>query len=577
MSYLVLARKYRPRTFDEVVGQEGIVRILCNAIRLDRVAHAYLFCGARGVGKTTVARLLAKSLNCTRSDTPTPDPDNQCPSCVEIGKSVSPDVFEIDGASSTGVDDVRQLRDNIQYLPARSRYKIYIIDEVHMLSVNAFNALLKTLEEPPRHAKFIFATTEAHKIPLTVLSRCQRLDFKRIPSDVIFQKLKGILASENMLIEDDGLRAIAREAAGGMRDALSLTDQVLSYGGSDISCAQVFEALGLTSSTLYEEVLGAVLSNRPDELMQQVERLFEEGHDLKRFLEGLLMHVRHLILFRSLKLDPGLLVDVLAEERDRLKALAAQADAVRWHQIFDVLSQALQELTRSAAPRLAIETALLRVAAIDTFASLDELILRVEQLGQKAPSTAPLQPGFGTSGVRSAPPPYRPTPPPAPAPAAPRQECVEVPAKALPLCACPDSPPPEGLPVDWPKLVALVGKKRPSLAVLLTHACPRQVDPGKVHITLEPGSFYAEQLKGSNNIKDMERFCTEFFGQPTSFTLEERTDSGGVNLAKSAARVEQETEKLMQTNALAHPMVKEAIRIFSAEVEQIQPGKGEPS
>ena len=286
MSYVVLARKWRPASFDEVIGQEGVVRTLENAISMDRVAHAYLFCGARGVGKTSVARILAKALNCEEG--PTPKPDNSCTSCTEIARGVSPDVFEIDGASNTGVDDVRSLRENSQYLPARSRFKIYIIDEVHMLSTSAFNALLKTLEEPPRHVKFIFATTEPHKIPLTVLSRCQRFDFKRIPSDVILEQMKKILAKEKAEIELEGIQAIAREAAGSMRDALSLTDQVLAFGGEQITAEQVYEALGLAQSGLFSEVIQQVVDNRPDQLMQLVEKLFDEGHDLKRFLEGLL-------------------------------------------------------------------------------------------------------------------------------------------------------------------------------------------------------------------------------------------------------------------------------------------------
>ncbi|HSA20996.1 MAG TPA: DNA polymerase III subunit gamma/tau, partial [Myxococcota bacterium] len=394
MSYLVLARKYRPTTFDEVVGQEGVVRTLKNAIGMSRVAHAYLFTGARGVGKTTIARILARALNCAQG--PTATPDNTCPVCQEIIRGASPDVFEIDGASNTGVDDVRQLRDNLQYMPARSRFKIYIIDEVHMLSVSAFNALLKTLEEPPAHVKFIFATTEPHKIPVTVLSRCQRFDFKRIPTAGIQAHLEGLLQREALVIEPEGLRLIARQAAGSMRDALSLTDQVLAFGGQRISTAEVQAALGLAADVVHEAVLEAVLDRQPEALMRLVERLFDEGHDLKRFLDGLLGYAHHMILFRTLG-DAGELLELLPEERQRLSRLAARAEALRWHQVFDVLLRAAEELARSPFPRLILETALLRLVTLESAVGLDSLVQRLEALAARVGGGG--GPGGGGTGT----------------------------------------------------------------------------------------------------------------------------------------------------------------------------------
>ncbi|MBM2838973.1 MAG: dnaX [Deltaproteobacteria bacterium] len=230
MSYLVLARKWRPQVFEDVVGQEHVTRTLQNAIKTGRVAHAYLFTGARGVGKTSAARILAKALNCING--PTPVPCNTCEACREIAGGSSMDVFEIDGASNTGVDDIRELRENIKFPPIKCRYRIYIIDEVHMLSTNAFNALLKTLEEPPPHVIFVFATTDPQKIPVTILSRCQEFDFKRIPALLIQERLKGIAESEKIKITDRGLHIIAREADGGMRDAQSILDQVISFASA---------------------------------------------------------------------------------------------------------------------------------------------------------------------------------------------------------------------------------------------------------------------------------------------------------------------------------------------------------
>jgi DNA polymerase-3 subunit gamma/tau len=568
MSYVVLARKWRPASFDEVIGQEGVVRTLENAIAMDRVAHAYLFCGARGVGKTTVARILAKALNCEEG--PTAKPDNSCTSCTEITRGVSPDVFEIDGASNTGVDDVRSLRENSQYLPARSRFKIYIIDEVHMLSTSAFNALLKTLEEPPRHVKFIFATTEPHKIPLTVLSRCQRFDFKRIPSDLILEQLNKVLADEKAKIEEEGIQAIAREAAGSMRDALSLTDQVLAFGGEKISAEQVYEALGLAQSGLFSEVIQQVIENRPDQLMQLVEKLFDEGHDLKRFLEGLLWHVRHLILYRSLE-DPDSLVGVLEEERNRLREQAQQAESLRWHQIFDVLSRALDELGRSPYPRLVVETALLRLSAIEPLVAVDDLVGQVQRLAARLESGEKISPGSGGSSSGSG--------------SKKRDKYVEAFQKRIPpqQKAEPKAPAKKSAPGDsrfpkgWQELVAFVSKKKPSIGSVLNHARPLEVTPQQVKIALIPNSFFADQMKNDRNKKDLQKICRDFFKAETKLIIETAGEEAGPTLSEAREQERKQTEDTIKKDSLSHPSVQEAIRVFGAEVEQVRINKGKDS
>ena len=281
MSYLVLARKWRPQSFEDIVGQEHVTRTLKNAISSERVAHAYLFTGARGVGKTSAARILAKALNCEKG--PTTQPCNECTHCREIASGASVDVHEIDGASNTSVDDVRDLKEGINYLPSSCRKKIYIIDEVHMLSTSAFNALLKTLEEPPSHVIFIFATTEPHKIPGTILSRCQRFDFKRISVRLIYDRLKGIASEEGLEISEKSLMIIAREADGGMRDAQSLLDQVISFSGSKISDEEVIDVLGVIDLALIQEAAVAVLNNDPEKCLELVGRLFTYGWDVKEF------------------------------------------------------------------------------------------------------------------------------------------------------------------------------------------------------------------------------------------------------------------------------------------------------
>ena len=595
MSYLVLARKYRPSAFQQVVGQQGVVRTLKNAIDMDRVAHAYLFTGARGVGKTTVARLLARALNCESG--PTAEPDDGCSMCQEIARGASPDVFEIDGASNTGVDDVRQLRDNSQYMPARARFKIYIIDEVHMLSTSAFNALLKTLEEPPPHVKFIFATTEPHKIPLTVLSRCQRFDFKRIPAEPIREHLRHVLASEGMQIDEDGLRIIARQAGGSMRDALSLTDQVLAFGGDEIGVEQVRQALGLAGTAVYEQIVGAIIDKQPDVLMRLVEDLFDKGHDLRRFIEGLMWHVHHLILFSSLS-DPGDLIELLPEERERMGEQASRVDGLRWHQIFDVLSRTASEVARNPYPRLVLETALLRLASIESVVGVDDLLARVEQLARQISGGGPVRAtgGSGSGTPRASGGGFKPpasvtgseprassSPEASPGPSSP----PSVPARQDPSPASETTPseptpkqaaPPPGAELEgeeaFERLVDYVNEHRPSLGSFLTHARPRRVLAGEVILAMEPGSFFADQIRAPRNLKALEHFCSEFFGRPTRVQVEELGEGDGPSLADSREQAARKADADLRQEALDHPMVKEAIRVFGAQVDHVKTNSG---
>ncbi len=295
MSYQVLARKYRPQTFDEVVGQEHVVRTLSNAIATGRIAHAFLFVGPRGIGKTSIARILAKALNCTGG--PKADFDTADEICKEIAEGRSLDVLEIDGASNNGVEQVRDLRDNVPSAPARGKYKVYIIDEVHMLSVAAFNALLKTLEEPPAHVKFIFATTEVHKLPATILSRCQRFDLKRISDDAIAKHLKKICQLEGVAISDDALVILARNAEGGMRDAESSLDQLISFCGKKIEEKDALEVFGLTGVREVWDLAEAIQAGQPDLVIRQVRLLVAKGKDLTQLTRELTRYFRNLLIF----------------------------------------------------------------------------------------------------------------------------------------------------------------------------------------------------------------------------------------------------------------------------------------
>ncbi|MDP2359854.1 MAG: DNA polymerase III subunit gamma/tau [bacterium] len=393
MSYLVLARKWRPQRFTEVIGQRHVVRTLENAIRSGRIAHAYIFSGPRGVGKTSIARILAKSLNCAEG--PTPEPCGVCRSCQDVQAGSHFDVIEIDGASNKSVNDIRELRANVKYGPGESRWKVYIIDEVHMLSTSAFNALLKTLEEPPPNTVFIFATTELHKLPLTVLSRCQRFDFKRLTPQEIEESLTRVCASEEVRIEPRTLRLIARRADGGMRDAQSMLDQVLSFSEGEVSHEEVVQALGLVGQERLDQVLEALRDRDGAAALRLARDLSAAGTDLAEFLLQLADQLRHLLLVR---LDPaGAAAELPEDLLARLGALAPafpEDDLVR---MLGYLGGQIEAIRRGGHPRLRFELTLLRLVRMEQSLDLQDLLrtlagLPAESLGAAADGEAKKSP-----------------------------------------------------------------------------------------------------------------------------------------------------------------------------------------
>src|SRR6185503_6153285 len=384
MSYQVIARKWRPQKFEDVTGQEVLTRTLQNSLQHDRLHHAYLFSGARGVGKTTTARLVAKGLNCHKSDKPTPTPcattdDKACASCREISEGRSMDVLEIDAASNTGVDNVRDVIINsIAVAPARDRYKVFIVDEVHMLSASAFNALLKTIEEPPPRVLFIMATTDEHKVPETITSRCQIFEFRTIATAKIAERLKLIADAEKISISDEAIREIARAGDGSMRDAQSAFDQVISFAGNKIKPEDVEKALGLVGADVLARVMKGIAENNPAEALAIVDDVVMRGHNLRNFLRDVLAHVRDLLVV-NVSADAKIL-DSASTQSGALKDQAeqfSQSDLVRF---FHALAETESTLKDAANPRYQVEVGLVRLMEMRRLAPLSDLVQRIAAL-----------------------------------------------------------------------------------------------------------------------------------------------------------------------------------------------------
>src|SRR5438876_3213921 len=408
MSYQVIARKYRPQRFSDVVGQEHVTQTLANAIKLKRTAHAYLFCGPRGTGKTTIARIFAKCLNCT--DGPKPDFDDDDPRCREIAEGRSLDVIEIDGASHRGIEEIRELRDTVKYAPATSKFKIYIIDEVHMLTKEAFNALLKTLEEPPAHVKFMFATTEAEKVLPTILSRCQRFDLRRIPTGLIVRHLAQIAAKEKVKVDEAALSAIARGADGAMRDAESALDQLISFCDDKVEESDVLSMFGLTARGQILALARAILAGEIETALRGLDELARHGKDLARLLSDLLHHFRNLLVFQVAKGDLALL-DVSEAEGASLAEQAPTLSSDALTRIMEVLTDCETRLRDVASKKILIEVALLKAIEARNATNLDSLLKELQQLrGENpreivsipAPAPTPVPPPDGPPPVRAA-------------------------------------------------------------------------------------------------------------------------------------------------------------------------------
>ena len=381
MSYLVLARKSRPQTFEEVVGQKPVVKTLQNSLIRNRVAHAILFSGVRGVGKTTLARLMAKALNCKEG--PTPTPCNKCTSCTEITSGSALDLYEIDGASNRGIQEVRELKEKLKFMPASSSFKIVIIDEVHMLTTEAFNALLKTLEEPPAHVYFLFATTELHKIPITILSRCQRFELQRVQSAELAAHFTRLSENENILIEKGALSLIVRESEGSVRDGLSLLDQVFSYGESPITVDEVVDVLGLVNRDVLNSIVRSLLNGDKAQALANLDETFKFGMDVKRFMSDLLDCFRSLLLVKIGECDQ--LLDLPDDDLQVVHQTAKDYSVETIHQKLNLLMQAAEAIRFSLQPKLVLETSFLSIIESGNVIPVSSLLSQLDQVISKLP------------------------------------------------------------------------------------------------------------------------------------------------------------------------------------------------
>ena len=545
-AYVVLARKYRPQNFAGLVGQDHVTRTLANAIRRGRLHHAYLFCGSRGVGKTTAARILAKALNCDNG--PTPEPCDTCASCVEIREGQAVDVLEIDGASHTGVDDIRELRETVRYLPVRGRKKVLIIDEVHMLSQSAFNALLKTLEEPPEHVCFILATTDPHRIPQTILSRCQRFDFRRLPDALLVQHMESVLSREGLAAARAALATIARAADGSVRDSLSLLDQVLAFAaGGPVDEKLAADVLGVADRRSLLALGDAAIDRDPARALALVEEIYRSGADLGRFAQGFLSHLRDLVVARVVN-EPDALLEMGDDDRRRVCEQAARADRALLQAMFELFSHAVEEIARSQTPRLALEAAVLDLVEAEPMVPLGDLLDRLSALEARLER--------GGAAVEAAP--REALPRRAPAGTAPG------PRNPLPHAAA------SAGPSDWPAWVARLQQEQPRLGAVFALGRPVRVTAADVVIGFTPDSFELDQARGLKH--DMQQFLSAVLGRPVAVHIEPL--ASGAQAAPSVA--EQEDKKRAAERerrrgaAVEHPTVRAAVEVLGAEIREVK-------
>ncbi|MEJ2689603.1 MAG: DNA polymerase III subunit gamma/tau [Deltaproteobacteria bacterium] len=592
MSYLVLARKWRPQRFEDVIGQKAVVKTLRNALAHGRVAHAMIFSGVRGVGKTTLARIMAKAINCTSEDTD--KPCNKCQSCREITAGTALDLHEIDGASNRGIQEIRELKEDIRFLPSSSRFKIYIIDEVHMLTTEAFNALLKTLEEPPTHVYFMFATTEIHKVPITILSRCQRYELQRLRFKDLEEHFGQIVKEEKRTISDEALAMITREAAGSVRDGLSLLDQIFSYGDSEIGEKEVTEVLGLVDSDVFADMAKAILAGDLARCLDLLDRCVASGADLKRLANDLLGHFRALMICRSCE-QPELILNMSDQQLAGLKETAAGSSAETLYQYFQLLLRGVEEMQRSSQPRMVLEMTFIRLTQAGSITPLAELLQRFDRLagsgnpaarsetsslrsvaepaaidtevqsprGRQAVSNEPAdKPASGAGSVNTE------EAVPAAASAARKEPELgdeEKTALNTPAFTQALDRQPKDVRRDWDAFVNYVKERKPWMAHVLRLCGAAREDGGRLILRYDSPSDY-KVVQEKNNLKTLTEFAQDFFQRELRVQFSSKSVASGSDAEEAPLPVE-------ERRALANdPLVQLTTEVFGGQITNIRTG-----
>jgi len=557
MSYIVFARKYRPQAFDEVIGQSHITTTLKNAIAQDRVAHAYIFAGPRGVGKTTTARILAKALNCEKG--PTDNPCNKCPSCVEITKGTSLDILEIDGASNRGIDEIRNLRENVKFSPSKGVFKVYIIDEVHMLTPEAFNALLKTLEEPPPHVKFIFATTQAHKVPPTILSRCQRFDFRRISIKDIVDSIRVIANKEGIKVDDEVLILIARHSDGSMRDAQVVLDQISSFTEGKVTAENASRILGSVSDDILFCLADSIREQDAVKALKTIDELTDDGKDIVQVILYLIEHLRNLSVIKVSK-DPSSLIDASPEKIKRYEKQAGNFTLEKILYIIYTLSSTLDFVRKTGMARVPFEAALIKLTRKGDIVPSAEILERLENLEKRLGNELPAEAlDSRRAGLNL---PYG-----------------HVTAKAQPTAQSP-RPAADGtksaalneIVSSWPAILNCVKDRKISVAMYLKEGTPLVLETNTLSIEFPKSSqFHKETLESPDSkaliagaIKDVTGLELKL-----KFTMSESGGSGD-NIPNETFEGRPDSSAIKDGPAdtgAEEPIINEALEIFGGEIK----------
>ena len=615
MDYQVSARKYRPGTFDDVIGQSHVVQTLMNSIATKRIAHAFLFSGTRGVGKTTVARILAKALNCEQG--PTGTPCNACANCQEITQGTSVDVVEIDGASNTSVDDVREIRENVKFTPFRGQYRVYIIDEVHMLSNSAFNALLKTLEEPPSHVVFIFATTEIHKIPATILSRCQHYNFRRISKAEIVQRLRHVADQDGLTIEDRSLMALARASEGSMRDGLSLLDQIIAFGGNTIRHEDLEALLGAVPQERIRAMVEAVIQQDSAKALQVIAALLDQGHDVRAYCADLVEYVRNMLVAAVVPSGPELrsLIEATEEDLTQLARDAERFTVEQLQELFRMYAAAEDSLRVSAHPRFVLETAAVRATRLLRTAEVQPASSRLAVQPEKpaadrrvvtqtpaqtqdkaTPSPAPVvkttgvkvsqdnvaktsAAGGSTPKAPSVAPPREVAAPLARTPAVAPSAPVVPPASAAPVQQEPKATSAAeasaaAVEVNWEQFQEAVSTNHPNIAPFLEMGRLVKIEGGLITLGFAKQATTARSmLEKEDNLQALAALGESLYGCAVRIRIVEvaEQDPGAAPTMKQIRVAKEQEQRLILTQqAKAHPLVKQALEMFGGELAEVR-------